>query len=96
MLPKGGHAGAEYVLVTKSGRPYTGEGFRACWQRVMEKWERLGRERYTFHDIRALCATKCETPEIAMRLLGHSNISMTLRVYRRGRERVKALPTMMR
>lgn len=92
MLPKGGNAGSEYVLATKSGRPYTGEGFRACWQRVMEKWERLGRERFTFHDIRALCATKCESPEIAMRLLGHTNISMTLKVYRRGIERVRALP----
>ena len=31
-----------------------------------------GGGRHTFHDIRALCATKCPTIEIAMHLLGHS------------------------
>jgi len=82
---------SEYVLTTKHGHRYTGPGFRACWQRTMAKYCRLGGTRYTFHDLRALAATRCATPEIAMRLLGHSNISMTLRVYRRGVERVKAL-----
>jgi len=49
------------------------------------------RERFTFHDIRALAATRCSTPEVAMRLLGHTTLAMTMRVYRRGIERVKAL-----
>jgi len=84
---------SEYVLSTRKGTRYTGEGFRACWQRMMRKAMRRGvlAERFTFHDLRALAATRCATPEIAMRLLGHSNISMTMRVYRRGVERVKAL-----
>jgi integrase len=83
----------EYVLSTRRGRRYTGEGFRACWQRTMRKALRRGAisERYTFHDLRALAATKCASPEIAMRLLGHTALSMTMRVYRRGVERVKAL-----
>jgi len=71
---------------------YTSEGFRACWQRVMRKWMRRGGENFHFHDIRALCATRCPTPEFAQRLLGHTSIAMTLRVYRRGVERVQALP----
>lgn len=93
LLKGGGHAGSEYVLPTRFGTPYTSEGFRACWQRMMQRVDRRGllTERFTFHDIRALAATKCATPEIAMRLLGHTTLAMTMRVYRRGVERVKAL-----
>lgn len=83
---------AEYVITRKCGGRYTSEGFRALWQRTINKYCRLqGSKRFTFHDIRALCATRCASPEIAMRLLGHANISMTLKVYRRGIERVKSL-----
>ena len=81
----------EYVLTRRRGGRYTGEGFRAMWQRNMRKHVKGGGARFTFHDLRALAATRCPTPEIAMRLLGHSNISMTMRVYRRGVEHVKAL-----
>lgn len=87
MLPNRG----EYVITRKVGGRFTSEGFRAQWQRTINKYCRLGGVRFTFHDIRALCATRCSSPEIAMRLLGHANISMTLKVYRRGVERVKAL-----
>lgn len=92
-LPGGGAVGSEHVLPTRFGRPYTSEGFRACWQRLMQRVmrRRVLKERFHFHDIRALAATKCATPEIAMRLLGHSTIAMTLRVYRRGVEHVSAL-----
>lgn len=83
----------KYVLCRRDGSRYTSEGFRAMWQRTMRRAVKRGvlATTFTFHDLRALAATKCATPEIAMRLLGHSNISMTLRVYRRGIERVQAL-----
>lgn len=83
----------KYVICRRDGHRYTSEGFRAMWQRAMRRAVQRGviDKPFTFHDLRALAATKCETPEIAMRLLGHSNISMTLRVYRRGIERVPAL-----
>lgn len=87
MLPNRG----EYVITRKQGGRYTSEGFRALWQRTIRAYVRRGGKLFTFHDIRALCATKCATPEEAMKLLGHTNISMTLRIYRRGTERVKAL-----
>lgn len=87
MLPNRG----EYVITRKMGGRYTSEGYRALWQRCINAYCRRGGLRFTFHDIRAMCATKCATPEIAQRLLGHSNISMTLRIYRRGVERVKSL-----
>jgi integrase len=81
----------EYVVTRKMGGRYSSEGYRALWQRTINAYVKRGGVRFTFHDIRAMCATKCATPEIAQRLLGHSNISMTLRIYRRGTERVKAL-----
>lgn len=87
MLPNRG----EYVITRKMGGRYTSEGFRALWQRTINAYCKRGGQRFTFHDIRALCATRCSSPEEAMKLLGHTNISMTLRVYRRGVERVKAL-----
>lgn len=81
----------EYVITRRCGGRYTSEGFRALWQRTIRRYVKSGGTRFVFHDIRALCATKCPTPEIAMRLLGHSSISLTLKIYRRGIERVKAL-----
>lgn len=87
MLPNRG----EYVITRKQGGPYSHCGYRALWQRVMRKYCKRGGKRFTFHDIRALCATRCATPEIAMRLLGHSSVNMTLKVYRRGVERVPSL-----
>lgn len=90
-LKGGGHAGSEYIVPTRTGKPYTSEGFRACWQRVRVKWERSGGEPLHFHDIRALAATKCPTLEMAQQLLGHTSPAMTRRVYRRGVERVKPL-----
>lgn len=80
-----------YVLTRRCGGRFTSEGFRAMWQKVMQKYVRSGGIRHTYHDLRALAATRCATPEIAMRLLGHSSINLTLRIYRRGVERVKAL-----
>ena len=90
-LNGGGHTGSEYIVPTRTGKPYTSEGFRACWQRVRVKWERGGGEPLHFHDIRALAATKCPTLEMAQQLLGHTSSAMTRRVYRRGVERVKPL-----
>lgn len=91
LLPGGGGDGSDYLIPTRSGSAYTSEGFRAMWQRAMKRFMALGNENFHFHDIRALAATKCATPEIAMRLLGHTTLAMTMRVYRRGVERVQAL-----
>jgi integrase len=42
----------DYVITQRAGRRYTGEGFRAVWQRLMRKWVKDGNKRITFHDIR--------------------------------------------
>lgn len=91
LLPNGGKDGGEYVISRSCGGRYTSEGFRALWQKTMNAYCRRGGVRFTFHDIRALCATKCATIEEAQKLLGHANPAMTARVYRRGVERVMAL-----
>lgn len=82
---------SEYVVTNKFGGQYTSEGFRACWQRTINAYCRQGGVRYSFHDLRALCATKCASLEEASKLLGHSNPGITKRVYRRGIEKVSAL-----
>lgn len=82
-----------YILTKAGGDRYTSEGFRAVWQRTMNRAQRLRAvaERFTFHDIRAMSATKHSDPEGARRLLGHTTVGMTVRVYRRGVEHVPAL-----
>jgi integrase len=97
---------SEYLIVNEAGHPYTSDGFRALWQRGMRKatrgyWmssrskrhfiEPVLDVRFTFHDIRAMAATKCKTIQEASTLLGHSNLSMTRKVYRRGIEQADSL-----
>jgi integrase len=87
-----GNPEREYVLITRNGTRYTNDGFRALWQRTIRKWIRKNPcQRPTFHDIRALCATRCKDPATAQRLLGHATLQQTLRTYRRGEERVQPL-----
>jgi integrase len=64
MLPGGGKDGGPYVITREIGGRYTSEGFRANWQRSINKYCRLGGKRFSFHDLRALCATRCPTPEV--------------------------------
>jgi integrase len=91
LLKGGGRDSGLYIVPTRTGKPYTSEGFRACWQRVIKRYMGRGGENFHFHDIRALAATKCKTLEEAQALLGHTTSAMTRRVYRRGIERVKPL-----
>lgn len=69
---------------------YTGDGFSAMWQRVMEKGINAGVERFTFHDIRAKSASDDELASASERL-GHTSQAMTKRVYIRKPTRVKPL-----
>lgn len=83
----------EYIITRKIGGRYTSEGFRALWQRTIKRYMRRGGQNFHFHDLRALCATRCPSLEFAQALLGHTSPAMTRRVYRRGVEYVQALPT---
>jgi integrase len=82
-----------YIVRTRNGEPYTHEGFRALWQRVMDEAMRLGaiRTRYTFHDLRAKCATDKKDLAGASALLGHGDSRLTNRIYVRGMQMVDPL-----
>lgn len=86
------HIPREYVVRTRAGRPYTSEGFRACWQRVMNHAMRIGviAERFTFHDLRAKAVSDSNTLQQAFEGAGHSNMSMTRGTYDRAERPVAA------
>ena len=60
------------------------KGFDSIWRRFINKAlkETKLSERFTEHDLRAKVASDTET-ENARKLLGHANIEVTERVYRR-------------
>jgi len=85
------HLPREYVLRRRDGLPYSENGFRAIWQRVMRAHVAAGGERFTFHDLRAKSASDSSSIEAAYERLGHTSMAMTRRVYDRGVRKVKPL-----
>lgn len=83
----------EYVIRTRKGIPYTGEGFRAIWQRGMRKALKRGiiKERFTFHDLRAKNISDTANIQDAMDRAGHLSMTMTKSVYDRGTRKVEPL-----
>lgn len=77
------HRPRVYVISNKNGTRYTGDGFRAMWQRQMRAWAAAGNARFHFHDLRAKAGSDSKSVEAAFALLGHLDISMTKRVYER-------------
>jgi integrase len=75
-----------YLIRRRDGHPYTSEGFKALWQRWMGRALKRGviKTRFTFHDLRAKCVSDNKSIEAAMHLAGHTNMSMTRKVYDRG------------
>ena len=84
----GGH-----VLRTRRGTPYTSEGFRAMWQRMIVRAVARGviAERFTFHDLRAKSVSDSKTLEEAFERAGHTTMAMTRGVYDRNFRLVKSL-----
>ena len=81
----------EYVITRSIGGRYTSEGFRATWQRTINRYVHRGGKRFTFHDLRAKSASDSETIDAAYQRLGHTSMSMTRRAYDRGVRKVKPL-----
>ena len=82
-IRKGRSLRSVYIFSTRSGRPYTGDGFRSIWQRAMKKYMESGGERFTDHDLRAKVASDSESLAAAQTRLGHQSSQLTNRVYRR-------------
>ncbi len=78
-----------WIVHTRDGSPFSGDGFRTMWQRYMRKAldEGLLSERFTFHDIRAKAASDGDDD----RLLGHQNPGTLHRHYKRAPVRVRPI-----
>lgn len=77
-----------YVFSNRRGQPYTEQGFKAMWAKIMAKWLKGGeegeaRERFTFHDLRAYYVTHMVEAERNPET--HANPATTRRVYDRRR-----------
>jgi integrase len=79
----------EYLIRKRNGRPYTGCGFSAIWQRAMAKHVQAGGQRFSFHDLRSVSADGAATAEEAQARLGHASVATTKRHYLRGVTRAK-------
>lgn len=82
-----------YVIRTRRGMPYTSEGFRAMWQRMIKRAVKRGviAERFTFHDLRAKSVSDSTTLQEAYDRAGHTSMSMTRGTYDRGVRKVTPL-----
>jgi integrase len=65
------------LFKTRSGKPYTTEGFDSTWQRVRLKYTADKGESFHEHDLRGKVATDMNNPEAAKELLAHKSITMT-------------------
>lgn len=80
------------LICNRKGQPYSANGFQSQWQRLMRKCKKDGfKEHFHFHDLRAKSASDSEDDQSAADRLGHSDVKLTQRVYRRLPKRAKAL-----
>ena len=75
--------GSVYLWTNRAGQPYTEQGFKAMWSKIMTDWAGAGNERFTFHDLRAyyvsVMVERHQDPET------HANPATTRKVYDRRR-----------
>lgn len=77
-----------YVVHAQSGTPYSSDGFKSIWQRLMKEWVEAGNERFTFHDLRAKSVTDVsDQGRKASELTGHRTEAIVASVYDRRRVR---------
>jgi integrase len=77
--------GSFFVITSRKGTPYTEDGFRSAWQRMMAEAIKQGliQEKFTFHDIRAKHLTDRDEQELNAQLAGgHTDPSITARYIR--------------
>lgn len=84
-----------YLLRKENGRPYTRNGFRSSWRRLMAKAIKEGviKQKFSFNDLRAKAASDAERKcgrEYARALLGHTT-QKTTAIYIRDVVAVEAL-----
>lgn len=75
-----------YLIHSRTGQPYSTQGFKAMWQRLMKAWLESDESnvRFTFHDLRAKAVTDLiEDGRKASELTGHRTESIPAKVYDR-------------
>jgi integrase len=80
------------LICNRKGQPYAPSGFQSQWQRLMRRCKKEGfTDHFHFHDIRAKSASEADTDQEAADRLGHADVRLTQRVYRRLPKRAQAL-----
>lgn len=79
------------LICNRKGQPYTDNGFQAQWQRTMRKAKKAGIAGFHFHDLRAKSASDGGSDQEAADRLGHGDVKLTRKVYRRLPRRGMAL-----
>lgn len=84
-----------FIISRWDGKPYTANGFQIAWQRAMRKAIDEGKlnvaERYHFHDLRGKAASDAPSDQAASDLLGHGDVKVTKKHYRRLPQRSQAI-----
>lgn len=81
-----GSLSSMHIFHTREGQPYTGDGFRAMWARVVK---RSGVQDVHFHDLRARAVSDAiDSGRDGGKLAGHSSDEITRRVYDRAPSKV--------
>lgn len=81
------------IVATRSGKPFTGNGFGTEWRKVMVRTYPKGREhaRWRFNDIRSKSASDTAELAAASARLGHTSTAVTKRHYIRKPAKVTPL-----
>lgn len=81
-----------FLVCNRKGQPYRPNGFQSQWQRLMRKCKAAGFvDHFHFHDLRAKRASEADTDQEAADALGHGDVRVTRKHYRRLPQRSKAL-----
>lgn len=73
-----------YLLSSRNGTRYTGDGFRSIWHRTMKKYiDATGAESFAENDLRAKVASGSADLVTASTRLGHQSETTTKRFFRR-------------
>ncbi len=91
--PKKAVPSSVYLMHNRKGQPYTGDGWRAIFYRLMRQACKEGvlSEPFCDHDIRAKAGSDAKSVEEAAKFLVHLNIRVTQKHYRRKPEYIEPL-----